>query len=198
MDFDNQLKKLINEYLTGRNCGICCSANVLAFYSTLTLDAAIKYTCEYGQVKVGNTYYPDSHFEKLNLVALQEAAKKLWNISTKLQGAHSFKEVYYLVRAVTEPIKGLNRMFYYDASVRIAASVGKGTPAFLPEDVFYQRGAELGAIRLGILSKATIDEEKPYLPYKLFIRASNQFNRLKPYQIEDFLCIFYDKLDFAK
>lgn len=197
MTFDQKLRRLIDEYLAGNNCGICCSINVWAFYSTLSLVDAIKYTCDYGKVKVNGTYHDDDHFKNFDIKALREAETNLLKISLKLQQAKSFKEVYDLVRAVTERVKGLNRMFYYDASVRIAASVGKGSPAFLPTDVFYQRGAELGAIKLGVLSSSGINEEAPYLPYKTFTQASSEFARLKPHQIEDFLCIFHSRLDFA-
>jgi len=49
-----------------------------------------------------------------------------------------------------------------------------------------------------VLSTSDINEEAPYLPYKTFIRTSNEFKRLMPHQIEDFLCIFHNRLDFAK
>lgn len=193
--FDEKLEQLINQFLNDDSCGNCCSKSIISFYSKLSIEDAIKYACDFGKNKVGDKWIEDSHFKKLNIDALQKAEKNLLNIKSMFKKVNNFIDVYSLVRSVTEEISGLNRMFYYDVSFRIAACIGE---SFLPQDVFYQRGTELGAIKLGILTENQIDEKKPYLPYRKFLRVSKAFEKLKPYQIEDFLCIYHTKLDFGK
>ncbi len=196
--FEEKLNRLIDQYLNGIGCGECCSLNIISFYSTISIEDAIRYACDYGKVKVGKSYIEDSHYTKLSKNALKEAEQTLLKIVGGFSKLNSFMEIYRLTRSVTENISGVNRMFYYDTSVRIAAAVGKGNEDLLPKDVFYQRGAELGAIKLGILLQDKIDEKNPYLHYNKFIRVSHAFGKLKPYQIEDFLCIYHDQLDFGK
>lgn len=193
MTFEEHLNELIDKFLQGSSCGPCGTNRIITFYSNLTILEAITCACDRGKIKVNDQWVEDPHYKKLDGQALTEAERKLFNVESKLKQANDFLQVYSIVRKVTEDIKGLNRMFWYDTSLRIAAAIGEHC---LPTQVFYQHGAEVGALKLGILRKP--DEEKPWLPYERFLRVSQSFNRIKPYEIEDFLCIFHSKLDFAK
>jgi len=191
--FEERLSELIDDYLNNKGCGPCGSFRIIAFYSSISIELAIIYACDRGKIKVGNSWIEDPHYAKLNVHALKRAKLKLMNIKEKLKVCSDFLEVYRLVRAVTD-IKWLDRMFWYDTSFRIAASFDN--EEMLPKHVFYQRGAQLGALKFGIISKP--DEENPYIEYSKFLRVSRQFEKLKPYEIEDFLCHYYKELDFAK
>ena len=192
--FEEKLNDLIADYLKNKGCGPCGSFKIIAFYSTLSIELAIKYACDRGKIKVAGNWVEDPHYEKLISSALKQAEGHLLRIKAKLSACSDFLEIYRLVRGVTQDIIGLNKMFFYDTSFRIAASFGK--EQFLPKHVFYQRGAELGALNFGILR--TPDEENPFLEYTSFLRMSKSFKRLRPYEIEDFLCHYYKELDFAK
>lgn len=193
MTFEEHLNELIDKFLEGRGCGPCGTNRIITFYSNLVIGEAITCACDRGKIKVNGQWVEDPHYKKLDGQALTEAERKLLNVESKLKQAIDFLQVYSIVRKVTEDIMGLSRMFWYDTSLRIAAAISEYC---LPTQVFYQRGAEVGALKLGILWK--LDEEKPWLPYEHFLRVSQSFNRLKPYEIEDFLCVFHSKLDFAK
>lgn len=190
-DFNQSINELIDDYLKG--LGSPCDANnVIKFYSTLSVKDAIITACDYGKVIIDGEPHWENHFKRIDINALKEAEQILLRKEKDLSDCKNFIELFLLLREVTRLVDGVGPMFYYDVSLRIAAAVGKHC---LPEDVFYQRGAEVGAMKLGILRKPS--EEEPWLPYSLFTRNIPPFERLKPYEIEDFLCLYKDKLDFA-
>jgi len=193
--FEDKLKSLIEEFCVDMKCTDCNSEQVIQFYESLDLQQAMEYACDYGKVKIGSKWIENDHFKFFGKSMLIEAKERLLSVLPDFANADTFLDIYEIVRRTTLNIDGLKRMFYYDVSFRIAASRGR---VYLPKDVFYQRGAEEGAIKLGIIREDQIDEDRPYIPYKDFLKVSKNFELLKPYEIEDFLCLYKSKLDFAK
>jgi hypothetical protein len=124
-----------------------------------------------------------SHFWRVPEATLQQAYRVLAQNQAQVQGCRGFDRLRALVGQLVGPIKGLGELYVYDTAFRVAANLG-----FLPDKVYLHAGARRGAraLRLDFRAKAL---EASHLPKEL--------QGLEPYEIEDLLCMFKDRLKSA-
>lgn len=96
-----------------------------------------------------------------------------------LRSAKSFEELHAIVQQAIGGIKGIGVLTVYDISHRLGAYLG-----LEPDLVYLHRGTRDGARALGLGGKNTLDPSELPAP----------FSRLKPYEIEDCLCIYKDAI----
>ncbi len=96
----------------------------------------------------------------------------------RLQRCNTFDELYELIRHCAAP--GYGKLAAYDAADRLAARMG-----LEPDAVYLHCGTCEGAKALGLqwTSKVLLMRELP-----------PELRRLKPWQVEDFLCMYKDCL----
>src|SRR6266852_8191200 len=120
-----------------------------------------------------------SHQRRLTKLALERASGVLSQLTKRMERASSFAELFGLIEAALEPISGLGELYVYDTSQRIGAKLN-----LFPDRVYLHAGTRAGAHALGLNAAKVLDVDE--LP--------KEFRVLKPYEIEDVLCIFKDEL----
>jgi len=93
---------------------------------------------------------------------------------------HTFAELYEKVAAALRPIRGIGILTIYDTAHRLGAYL-----KLSPEQVYLHAGVRIGAKALGI------GDWRAKLPMSVFPPA---FQRLRPEQVEDCLCIYNRQL----
>lgn len=94
-----------------------------------------------------------------------------------LEAARTFHELLNAVRASIGHIYGIGPLYTYDVSLWIGAFL-----KLEPERVYLQSGALEGAIALGNATRQSLHLEMSEVPHPL--------STLKPYEIEDALCLY--------
>ena len=97
------------------------------------------------------------------------------------RGLKTFSELYELVAQTLRPIPGIGLLTIYDTAHRLGAYL-----KFSPEHVYLHAGVRVGAKALAL------PEWKDKLPMSAFPKA---FQRLRPEQVEDCLCIYKSDLE---
>lgn len=121
-----------------------------------------------------------SHQRRLKQRALRNAERILSDSLGKLRNSKSFAALHELVMDLLHGISGLGELYYYDTALRIGARLN-----LMPHRVYLHRGTRDGARALGLDWRA--DSLHPrVLPRELTV--------LEPHEMEDFLCIFKDRL----
>lgn len=121
-----------------------------------------------------------SHQRRMKGPALRKSEEILCDSVRELRACRSFDELHELVRHLLEGIVGLGSLYYYDTALRIGANL-----KVMPRRVYLHRGTRKGARALCL--DWQIDTLNPRsLPKELWV--------LEPHEIEDFLCIFKDRL----
>jgi len=112
---------------------------------------------------------------------LQRFAFRLLAIQGELQAVRDFYALWSLVRREGKRVKGIGELSIYDTAHRIGAFL-----SIEPEFIYMHAGARAGARALGLSIEGLYleVEQVPVAP-----------RRLKPYEIEDCLCIY--KADLA-
>jgi hypothetical protein len=90
-----------------------------------------------------------------------------------------FDELFILINGLLKSVKGIGEIYIYDTSLRIGANLGHS-----PKKVYLHAGTRIGAIKLGFVNVDTLEMSE--LPH--------EFQQLEPFEVEDILCIFKDKL----
>lgn len=93
---------------------------------------------------------------------------------------HAFHDLYEKVALTLRPIRGIGLLTIYDTAHRLGAYL-----KLSPEEVYLHAGVRVGAQALGL------DDRPAKLPMSLFPPA---FQRLRPEQVEDCLCIYKSQL----
>jgi hypothetical protein len=120
------------------------------------------------------------HQRRLPELVLRSAGGILLRAAEKLRRCDSFDQLHDVVKERLEGIRGLRRLYYYDTALHAGASL-----RLMPERVYLHRGTRVGARRLGMDWRA--DSLGPGAFPK-------ELAALEPYEIEDFLCIYKDRL----
>ena len=121
-----------------------------------------------------------SHQRRLKQPGLRKADAILSDSSGKLRNSKSFADLHELIMALLEGIGGLGELYYYDTALRIGANL-----KLMPQLVYLHRGTRDGARALGLDWHANAVDPR-HLPKKLAV--------LEPHEMEDFLCIYKDRL----
>jgi len=123
-----------------------------------------------------------SHQRRIPRAVLEQATRRLRRV--KLKSAASFEDLIKRVRMATKVVDGIGELYVYDTSLRLGAWL-----RLLPRKVYLHAGTRLGAKALHLDHRAKSLAPKE-LPSKL--------QRLRPYELEDVLCIYKDWLGKAK
>jgi hypothetical protein len=111
---------------------------------------------------------------------LNNTASKLESIRNAIRRCKDFAALISLLRNTLEDVWGIGELTTYDIAHRVSAYLG-----FEPKLVYLHRGTRVGAKVLGI--DGTLRTIKP----SVLPRA---FRRLRPYEMEDALCIYKSEL----
>ena len=143
-------------------------------------------TFEEALTQAGLAQRPDekrwSHQRRIPRAVLEQATRRLHQ--AQLRSARSFADLIARVNAVVRSVRGIGELYVYDTALRLGAHL-----RLLPREVYLHTGARRGARALGLDHRA-----KSLAPAKL--PAALQL--LRPYEIEDVLCIYEDWLGTAK
>jgi hypothetical protein len=124
-------------------------------------------------------FHIHSHQRRLGIVVLEKASRKLLKRATEIENCSTFCDLLECVTRVTRNIHPFGALARYDTTLRIGANL-----RLKPAVVYLHAGARTGckSLRLSHRRKeyVAIDE----LPVEL--------RKLKPHEVEDFLCIFKD------
>lgn len=170
----NALDILVAHYLKNwKGCG----QDELAWYKTSeNLNEAISRATS-SQTEAGRRH---SHQRRIIQEAINEAQYRLIQKESELRGCISFEELHEIIKTELASVWGLGELYYYDIAHRIGAYLKHS-----PIKVYLHSGTRVGARALGLnVSKGYL--EKRDLPKPL--------HRLKPDQVEDFLCLYKARL----
>lgn len=121
-----------------------------------------------------------SHQRRIPQAVLAESRRRLVASLHALSNAQSFEALHGIVTAAIGPIFGVGELTVYDTTLRIGAKL-----QLEPTVVFLHAGTRAGARRLGL------NVSREFIPVTEFPRA---FQKLKPREIEDVLCIYKSEL----
>lgn len=120
-----------------------------------------------------------SHQRRIPASVLKQFAEELAQREAEIASCGDFEALHRLVVGVCEPIDGAGELLAYDVAFRIGAYLG-----IEPTRVYLHAGTKKGARRLGISGNVV---DMADLPEELHV--------LKPWQAEDFLCIYAKHLN---
>jgi|SRR6266852_686247 len=124
------------------------------------------------------------HQHRIKKKVLVSARETLLGIAPKLAGCRSFEELYMAIESALQSVDGVGKLYVYDVALRIGAKIGDKA-GLLPRKVFLHAGTRRVAKALGLngqLSWLEMDSLPEWL------------RELQPYEVEDFLCIYKDRL----
>ncbi len=121
-----------------------------------------------------------SHQRRIRKGVLSQAENILTSNLKAISQCANFDELFNLIDHLLRPVAGIGELYVYDTSLRIGAKLN-----LLPERIYLHAGTRDGAKALGFDGKSKFIELSDF---------SDEFHKLEPYEIEDVLCIFKDKL----
>ena len=143
-------------------------------------------TFEEALTRAGLAQRPDekrwSHQRRIPRAALEHATRRLRQ--GQLRSARSFADLIARVNAAVRSVRGIGELYVYDTALRLGAHL-----RLLPREVYLHAGAKRGARALGLDHRA-----KSLAPTTL----PGALRRLRPYEMEDVLCIYADWLSTGK
>jgi hypothetical protein len=119
-----------------------------------------------------------SHQRRLKSQDMLPVKNRLLDNREQLTAAPSFATVYHLVRACAG--RGFGELAIYDTALRLGAYLDR-----FPDHVYLHAGTRKGAAALGL----KVDRE-----YLALDELPPALRVLKPYEAEDFLCIYKAQL----
>ena len=125
-----------------------------------------------------------SHQRRIPKEALLKCKSILLKKKNELYKISSFESLHYAINKYIGCIRGIGKLMVYDTAFRLG-----GFLELEPKVIFLHTGTEIGAKKLGLSAK------KEYLKMKELPR---EFHILKPYEIEDVLCIYKYKFKNEK
>jgi hypothetical protein len=120
------------------------------------------------------------HQTRIRREAINRAMPALLRSQRRLAACKTFDELLDTVTKSLRGIKWLGALYYYDAATRLGAYL-----RIMPDTIHLHAGAREGAKAL------KLNYRLPFLKVKDVPRP---LRVLKPHQIEDFLCIYKDKV----
>ena len=120
------------------------------------------------------------HQSRIRLTAIAQAKVALLQAKQQIAACTNFDELFNAVGSALRGIEWLGELYYYDTALRLGFYRG-----ITPTKVYLHAGARDGARALGLDHKAA---------FIAIGSVPKQLRHLKPYEIEDFFCIYKDKV----
>lgn len=143
-------------------------------------------TFEEALTRAGLAQRPDgrrwSHQRRIPGAVLEQATRRLHQ--AQLRRTRSFADLIARVNAAVRSVHGIGELYVYDTALRLGAHL-----QLLPREVYLHAGTKRGARALGLDHRV-----KSLAPTNL----PTSLRRLRPYEMEDVLCIYEDWLGTAK
>jgi hypothetical protein len=133
------------------------------------------------------------HQRRQPKTSLKQSARILIESASQIRSCRSFdKDLHPLVerRIGNKRIDRINELTVYDTALRIGAKRG-----LYPKLIYLHAGTRAGAEKLKLALDLTYDDKSKSITKK---ELPDEFKVLKPYEIEDCLCIFKDKFSSLK
>lgn len=177
MLLNSKLQVLIRSYCIQNRPS---SAADLHFFSNMSSFEDVLETVSLAKEQHGKR---QKHQRRISPKVLLSAKQRLFPAKNNLKSCNSFEMLHTCIKdlLLNPKILGLGELYFYDTALRIGAYLN-----LLPEKVYLHSGTRIGAKKLGI------DWKKESLDPAIF---PEPFKALKPYEIEDFLCIYKDTFE---
>jgi hypothetical protein len=151
---------------------------MLDYYKSLE---PLKKVTEKATLAIGHDGKKYRHQWLIKKKILEKAAKRLLDGVNEINNCNSFEDLIKLVEEKTKDLKGFGELAIYDTSSRIGAKKN-----IYPCKVYIHAGTKEGCKALGLDDKLkTLKVQNLPEPIK---------DHLEPYEIEDFLCIYRNKV----
>ncbi|MCL4549834.1 MAG: hypothetical protein M1495_14840 [Bacteroidetes bacterium] len=122
-----------------------------------------------------------AHQRRLKKQALINSRDILFQNITKLKKVNDFHSLFEIVTDLLLPIKGVGELYYYDTTLKLGSYL-----RLFPEYIYLHSGTRTGAQKMNLPFK------KKYL---LKHEIPMELQKLLPYEVEDFLCIYKDSFN---
>lgn len=177
----------------GKKGTLNSAAEIVRHYIDTTRKAAEEELAFYGSCRslsetirlaanaIGSDDKRHDHQRRIPSSALAKLARELLEIEQNVQDSKSFAYLFGLVKDTAKNLKYIGELTIYDTAFRIGAKL-----KLYPEDVYLHAGTRKGAAVLGI------DTTRESIAASSLPSA---FTVLKPYEIEDVLCMYKDDLE---
>jgi hypothetical protein len=121
-----------------------------------------------------------SHQRRLSKEVLQQARELLLANTEQIARCKAFDQLFAMLEDLLLPVRGLGELYVYDTALRLGATLGR-----MPTKVYLHAGTRAGAKAIGFSGKEKALEVS---------QLPDWLRQLEPYEIEDVLCIFKDRL----
>lgn len=169
----NRLAALVKSYIQSRRDAV--NQELRCWSDACSLSEAIRKSA---LSRLKGKKHP--HQNRIRSIDLSRAATRLVALRKEISAAREFDHLHKNIGAAFQPGDGIGELAIYDFAIRIGAFRD-----LKPDKVYLHRGARDGARALGIPGKSAI-------PVTVFPPPLRQL--LKASEIEDFLCVFKDRL----
>ena len=174
----NSLKKIVDDYIRKWRTRSLCE--IKYFKDIRNLSEVIK-RAALSTFRCGDKERRHAHQRRIPGNVLAEAARILTGASSRLSKCPSFAILHDVIKEEIRPIRGIGPLTRYDIATRIGARLDKE-----PEMVYLHAGTAKGARALGLRLRGRKTLHMRELPREFWV--------LKPYEIEDCLCLYEEDL----
>jgi hypothetical protein len=185
----NSLTELIANFLKNEGCCPRDEEEMKAFQGK-PIVAAIRKAAR-ARDNNGKLYPHQWNLEEKYPDVPEKAERILVNCADNIAACNNFDVLHNLITdelKLKGHVKGAGEMYCYDTAFRIGISMGA-----YPQKVYLHRGTRDGAIALGIY-----EDGKEVLEMSELEKIYPEFGKMKPHQVEDFLCIEHKKGNLRK
>jgi hypothetical protein len=120
----------------------------------------------------------NNHQHRIGYAICEEGARELAKYEVEIRKVKSFEEIFEITERVKDKIFGLGNLWSYDTALRIGFA-----KKVYPKEVYVQSGVKKGVRKI---MKGHLPSDRS-LPLRMFPEA---LQKMKPYQLETFLCIY--------
>lgn len=148
------------------------------YYQSFKLPRSSPEVIEKAAVGIDPDGLMNNHQHRIGYIVCEKGARELAQYEIEIRKAQSFEEIFEITEIVKNKVFGLGNLWSYDTALRIGFA-----KRVYPKDVYVQSGVTKGVQKV---MKGTLPSGRSlsmnYFP--------NSLQKLKPYQLENFLCIY--------
>ena len=145
-----------------------------SYFASLTLENAVDEASK--GLNPNSTI--NSHQHRVGRKRGEAAAIEMSKFILELRTCKSFEDIFQITERVKNDVFRLGDLWSYDTALRIGFALN-----FLPTMVYVQRGVVKGV-------EKALNEKMPRARFISLTSLPKEIQRLKPYQAENFLCIW--------